>query len=511
MPFSGPNDPELPDQVQEMPEEKRDLWVSTWNAAFDRCVNESGEDCEGKAFRIANSAIEENADTMIETIRETLYTELTALIDGKPFDGFTHSQGEKFIDMLGRELEVKRSELKIYLENTLSAIEATRGEDGELVGLPIDAANHDHGDAAGWIVGAELVGDIIRLIPRWTSLGLEKVGEGLRRMFSPSVDPVRKFIAGGSLTNWPGALNMKTGNVLLRPIELSQGFYVAEKTKGESLVATVNDVMDVATTTTDEGAVFVATSDETQLSSDSNSLSIEPQEQEVLQEETEVQEGVLSMEITEEKLAELIEAKVTAGVESAQKKVLQPDLNGDSATELSKDESAVELTNILKALGQEDFEEKATEELTQFFLEKEEAMRERASQMAVMKLANIRRESNIAEFSQAVTGGTNDHPRGLPVPADRINAFLLSLKPDQATEAQEIFESIQHGGLVEFNAKGHNGRRKGIAELDADMSKLLTEWVENGGNMSEFFKTNADVLGDIEQYNLSVFNEKGKE
>lgn len=141
-----------------------------------------------------------------------------SLTDGRAFDGLASG---KFTDMHSREFEFKASEFPEYLRNTLAAIEATRAESGELVGLPIDANNHDKGDGAGWIVGASLEGGKLRFLPRWTEIGRELISKGIRRFFSATVDITNKVILGGTLTNWPATRN-KSGHILLRPVELSK-------------------------------------------------------------------------------------------------------------------------------------------------------------------------------------------------------------------------------------------------------------------------------------------------
>ena len=145
------------------------------------------------------------------------WIELATLEDGQPFDGMAFGT---FVDMLGREVELEADDAADFVKNTEAAIKATTTESGEVVGLPIDAGTHDKGDAAGWIVGVEMVGKIIRLLPRWTKLGAHLIGESLRRYFSPTVDMKNKTISGGALVNWPATLDEK-GRVLLRPIELS--------------------------------------------------------------------------------------------------------------------------------------------------------------------------------------------------------------------------------------------------------------------------------------------------
>jgi len=145
-------------------------------------------------------------------------TELTTT-DAKPFDGL--KAGFEFTDMRGRAVKFEIADLPEYLANTRAAIDATRGESGEIVGVPIDSKNHDKGDAAGWIVGVELAGDVMRFTPRWTDIGIDLISSGRQRFFSPTVDLQHKTVIGGSLTNWPAT--RAKGKTLLRPIELQEG------------------------------------------------------------------------------------------------------------------------------------------------------------------------------------------------------------------------------------------------------------------------------------------------
>jgi cation transport regulator ChaB len=141
-----------------------------------------------------------------------------ALVEGKAFDGLTSGE---FADMRGTLVKVKNENLETCLQNTLDAIAATKSESGEIVGLPIDAHGHEKGDGAGWIVGASLEDGKLRLIPKWTEIGKELIGKGIRRFFSATVDHINWVILGGTLTNWP-AVRDKKGRVLLRPLELQQ-------------------------------------------------------------------------------------------------------------------------------------------------------------------------------------------------------------------------------------------------------------------------------------------------
>lgn len=59
MPYSGANDPDLPDNVKGLPENDRRQWVSIWNGSFDKCIMDgsSPDNCEGVAFRNANGVL----------------------------------------------------------------------------------------------------------------------------------------------------------------------------------------------------------------------------------------------------------------------------------------------------------------------------------------------------------------------------------------------------------------------------------------------------------------------
>jgi hypothetical protein len=153
-----------------------------------------------------------------------------ALTEGAAFDGVAFGT---FRDMLGREIELDADDAADYVTNTTAAIEATRTESGELVGLPIDAQGHDKGDGAGWIVGAELVDGLVRFVPKWTDIGRDLISRGIRRFFSATIDITNKVVLGGTLTNWP-ATRDENNRVMLRPIELSNGFITVDEMERES-------------------------------------------------------------------------------------------------------------------------------------------------------------------------------------------------------------------------------------------------------------------------------------
>lgn len=52
MPYTGPGDDKLPQNVQDLPEADRAQWVAVWNSVFNKCSTDGGKqaDCEQSAF-----------------------------------------------------------------------------------------------------------------------------------------------------------------------------------------------------------------------------------------------------------------------------------------------------------------------------------------------------------------------------------------------------------------------------------------------------------------------------
>ncbi len=59
MPYSGPDDPDLPDYVKAMNRHDREQWVAVFNSAYERCMEEEDDEdaCESSAFAQANGVL----------------------------------------------------------------------------------------------------------------------------------------------------------------------------------------------------------------------------------------------------------------------------------------------------------------------------------------------------------------------------------------------------------------------------------------------------------------------
>ena len=426
------------------------------------------------------------------------FTELStaSLTAGQPFDALAPLEDAP--DMHGRGVTIQASELQTYLTNTLAAIEATRGANGELAGLPIDARDHDKGDSGGWIVGAMIENGLIRFVPKWTELGIELISKGLRRFFSATIDLSNKVILGGSLTSWPATRNAK-GQVLLRPIELSAGtmfeleeslddqsmkvrraFYeamgspdaappMAHEIYSDYIIVCVGDTYYKVTYTEVDGAVTFA-----------------PRAEWVQVEETYTEvnnaaapEAPAALSFTEEFMTvykDMDEAARNDFVRrfaEAQAKAPPPPTPGKTV-ELSADiAELVEQGKQFKTLQAE---------LTQM-------KRETAA-------------AQIAELCQRVTGGTQDAPRGLKgVTTAGLQKHLLALPADERQWFGELLLSITKNGLVEFGEVGHGRTVTGQVELPQEIKAKLDAGTFKLADLSNPILG----LGDLKQYNLSVY------
>jgi len=68
MPYSGPSDENLPDNVKALPESQRSRWVQIWNSAYQKCMDDDGKQdtCETSAFRQANGVIGKAANSALQ-------------------------------------------------------------------------------------------------------------------------------------------------------------------------------------------------------------------------------------------------------------------------------------------------------------------------------------------------------------------------------------------------------------------------------------------------------------
>lgn len=438
-----------------------------------------------------------------------------ALVDGKAFDGIAAG---KFIDMYGRETEIKEADLELMAQNTRDAIEMTRTAEGELVGLPIDAKGHENGDGAGWIVDAQVEEGKIRFSPRWTEVGYTLIKKGIRRFFSATIDLGNKVALGGTLTNWPATRNSKR-QILLRPIALSEGSYgfvELEDEKSDSLNSKVyavsrsfysqtgwgyyvTDVFDAYVVVHDGTNMYQVNFTETdgefafeardewrkvkliyvefqhfmnelkELSSRLMPVMDEPVE---IPTEEEAQQEVLEMEVTIEQLTEMINTAVSNAVAE----VPQP-------AEL---EGAPEVpAEVLAGIHAQ--------------------YKQQADEKAALAVQNYQREMEVDTRVSALVGGTE---RALQADADKLRTQLLALSKDGQEFWLGLLESVMADGVADFSEAGHSATMKGVIEFPKEFKPSLDKWLAEGHDLSSYFAANALELGDQGDYDLTAYEEK---
>lgn len=565
MPYGGADDKNLPAHVKEMPAKKRAAWVKIWNNAYNRCKEGNGEECEAAAFKVANGMIKkmqlEGEEEGMELEYSPFYVDMAQLTSGKDFDAMVAGS---FVDMLGRKVVFKADDLATYVKNTQIAIDATKTESGELVGLPIDAKGHDKGDGAGWIVGISLIDGKVRVTPKWTEVGHELIAKGIRRFFSPTVDVLNKVILGGSLTNWP-ATRSKKGVVLLRPVELegdsdvqvideaaladesidqrvsnvrdafhekfspepktvnpshpwvlevfdkfvilrdADKFYRAEYSideKGDVVFAEKPKWQEVKRTWIEAAmqelkgfvarfeAIFRFNQPAANVVADDNQADASTS--------VSLEQEVIRMDITKEELSAMIADQVKPALVATLKELMQP----PAADGTPKPPEASQTFDVLKFFEMEGIGSEFSAAVKGEMIKVYDQAKDKAAQEAAGMIAQIRRESAVADFAHKVTAGTDETPRGLAVESDALKTFLLSLTPDQAAFIQPLLEKVVAGnGVIDFAEKGSAKRQQGQTPLPETYKVKL-----NSGELKLADLADPILgLGDLSQYDLAAW------
>lgn len=412
-------------------------------------------------------------------------------LSGRPFDGLVPGE---FVDMWGSEVRITKRDLKQFVKNTQDAIDATTTESGEVVGLPIDPHDHNRGDAAGWIVGVDLVNDVIRFTPRWTEIGIDLISKGVKRFFSATLNLKNKIILGGTLTNWP-ATRDDVGKILLRPIELSASSnWVANNDKStwvatDGVTSGSTNVFIPAIVTVDDQA-DENEEEELNLNEGDEKMTLEFESMDELKE-------VIRGEIGDS-ISDAVGDAVTAAF--ANLEMPQPDQDDG---ETDDDAGNANDADLLAQFDLQDMPEQVIDALDQQMLKQYEIIKKRASDRAAQMIANIKHEDDVKDFVQASTAGTESIPRGLPVDPEKLNAFALSLNSDQYKFFSELVETTLDRGFEEFVELGHGKGTKGTRELPDIYKEMLDSKEIELQDLRDPMV--APDLGDLSDYNLSAY------
>lgn len=434
-------------------------------------------------------------------------------------------------------------------------IDARAHDKGEAAGWIVDASEGEVEDSAGAKV------PVLMLAAEWTKLGLELLRDRIMANFSPTVDVRGKSIRGGSLTNWPASVDA-SGAPLFPAVELAQGMFrgatsderrvtsleLAEKSLDERsaavreawwgvfadedgpprlwvvevfeeyLVAAVDGVFYQVAYAQDEDGnygfaprgewvevekVWVETEigralTEAELGGPSVGSAVKSGNGsgEAGRACVDEQDEVVEMNMTKEELGALVAEQVQATLKAARQKAARP----DGQVQPQEGQAAFDVLSFLEM-------NEATDDVVGAFkqqmLDQYELMKQRAATEAAEMIGRIRRESDIAEFAQAVTGGTAEVPYGLPVSAADLQEFLGRLQPADLSFAKKLLGDIQAHGRQKFAELGHGkAGQAGGAALPAVYARMLDRGELTVGDLD----APELALGDVGQYDLSRWN-----
>lgn len=437
---------------------------------------------------------------MTDPIRphDFIFVELAAipgLADGKPFEALAPGS---YTDMYGTRVKFDAKDFATYVENTRAAIQSSKTESGEVVGLPVDKTNHDHEGGAGWITEVNLSGEKVLLTPKWTNSGADLIRSGERRFFSASVDPENKVILGGTLCNWP-AMRTK-GKFNLKPIEMTSPLlFVDESLDARSSrvrrefmeecgardsmnTPWVNEVFDSYLIAQCSDGLY-----RVEFTDDGTEIKFTPPEQ------------------WKKVKIDYVEA-IMAGIREAIKKVF-PGSTPDQPT--PTEGVTMPVTNLIKPATAPEVDLAA---LAADPAKMNEFLEAETNRRLATALEKSQRQAHVAEFAQKIAGGSKDTPFGLPVTRDEVIELMNAVPVEAQAKLEAMLTKVVQTGLLHFGEAGHDRTLQpvsGAKKLDTPIANLLTEFLAGDPKRTtaEFFKINANVLGPIEDYNLAEFTQ----
>lgn len=390
-------------------------------------------------------------------VREDEDEDKSPLLRGRPFPGMAFIDG--LVDMWGNSFEFETWDPDVVARRTKRAIKDYQNKG--MPGLPIDARQHDKGDAAGWIVDASTgqVNDsrgkeygAIFLTADWTTLGVSLISERILANFSPTIDIENQLIMGGSLTNWPATIDKK-GIPLFDAIELSRQAVSERESDPENTRSDGGSTMTENFTMTEEARAELQTMIATAVSG---------------------------------AVAELEQSKNAPAEEDAESEQSGAFIN------------VAELASIM-GLDVEDAEEDGIKHLDKLA----ELVEAQANLKWQKKLSQLARDRKMSELSQRVTGGTMESPRGIPVDAETLKTELSKLDESGAAFWGGLLETVVNHGLTQFAEYGKDGKQVSKSPVPEFAVSSLVAALAAGNSAEDFFQTAG--LGSADQYDLAPY------
>ena len=369
----------------------------------------------------------------------------------RPFDGLAAGI---FTSMSGRRVAIKPDDLPEYLSNTKRALESTKDSKGNVVGCPIDTDAHNGAGGAGWITDVSLADgrDVLQYSPRWTDTGRDLIEGDIRRFFSSTIDVKNKVIVGGTLTNYP-ATRLESGEILLKPIELSMNL----------------------------------SNDDLINEEDSDNVTITVKNFATLQEM-----------LSKFDIRKIIQDSLTKALHGKAEEERQLSLPPNNEKEAEMPQWLLDLLGITPTAGQKPEDVTVTPE--QFNAALEAQIQERLS----VQLASHQRMIDVDTLANLMIGGTPEAPVGLPIGKESFKSFMSSLNAEQFKLASELFTAIRNKSVIDFTEHGENGESAHLQELPAYIQTKL----DSGELEVSDLSSPVLGLGDISKFNVAKYKKE---
>jgi hypothetical protein len=398
------------------------------------------------------------------------------LSDGSEmFSGFAHGKFQTWFS----EIEVKKADLKDYFKNTNALIKARQAK-GE-PGIPIDAKNHNMGDAAGWVtalaMGEEIDSlgktiDVIKFQPKWTSLGVEVLSEKLVTNFSATFNMDRKVILGGSLTNWP-ATKDKNGIPIFSAVKLDQSGAPLERFR--------------------DGVANLFEELVTKFTNDNNNNQTDGG-------------NTMPENITLDSLDE--DARASLVREAQELALAELGLEGNSDEIMEQLRGSLD-TTVLTSLTGTDLMDGIMAQLAVAVDNQVAQLKQDADRMISERIAEMNEKRELAAFCANVTAGTPAVPFGLRMDRAKLLENLDALPSDVRKSVMGILSEVWENGRVDYSELGHSGNRNfGTEVLAPEIAAQLQSHLDEGASIEEFFAAAGEDLNPMENYDLRAFEAK---
>lgn len=141
----------------------------------------------------------------------------------------------------------------------------------------------------------------------------------------------------------------------------------------------------------------------------------------------------------------------------------------------------------------------------------EELANEKAEKLTEQRVAEAlalqERQAHVAEYAARVVGASGE-AGGLAVDQGSLSTFMLSLSEEQQGQFEGILDQVLKLKLIDFTEHGHGKQILGKQPLPDTMKQQLASWLlAKSGTIAEWFALNADMLGNMEDYDLTQFKE----